>query len=238
MSHKASRLRSLGLSLIAALGLVAFTASSAQALGNWRIEGANINATKEFEAEKDSNGFKFLVPTLNIEVFCENLATDDGLIFAGVKAGEGLVEFLFTTCSVNQLSPLTALPCTVSNITAKAKFSLILHKKANYLFVEPEAGGEFGKVKFSGIECTLAAEYALGGEFILQDGLSGDFATELIKHLVEEAPQALFNGQLEEGIILPFARLTLGSKAIVTLDGSAWLKLKTPNNNKNWSGLV
>ncbi|HXS33441.1 MAG TPA: hypothetical protein VN758_06700 [Solirubrobacterales bacterium] len=216
---------------------MAFAATSAQALGNWRIEGANINATKEFESEKDSNGFKILVPTMNIEVFCENFATDDGLLFAGVKAGEGLAELLFTTCSVNQLSPLTALPCTVANFTAKVKFSLILHKTKNYLYVEPDGGKEFTKIKFAGASCLLMPEYAITGQVVLQDGLSGDFATELIKHLVEEAPQKLFNLQFEEGIFLPLSQITFGSAA-ATLDGSAWLKLKAPEANKNWSGLV
>lgn len=236
MSCNRPHLRTLGLSVTMALCLLAVTAASALAVGNWRIEGANINATKEFEGEKDSNGFTLLVSTMNIEVFCENFATNDGLLFAGVKAGEGLVELLFTTCSVRTISPLLALPCTVSNITFKTKFSVILHKAVNYLMIEPDTGTEFTKVKFAGPECVLNAEYAVGGKVVFRDGLS-DIATELIKHLIEEAPQKLFNNQLEEGIILPLSSITFGNTT-ATLDGSAWLKLKAPNNNKNWSGLI
>jgi hypothetical protein len=236
VSYRNHRPMILGLCLAVALGLFAFTAASALALGNWRIEGANINATKEIEAEKDSNGFKFLAPGLNLEVFCEGFAIDDGLIFAGVKAGEGSAKLLFTACKANQLTPLTELSCTVANITAEAKFYLALHKSKNYLFFEPLAGGEFTKIKFSGTKCTLPAEYVLAGTLVLQDSLSGDFATELIKHLIEESPTA-FKGQVEEGVILPDYFLTIG-KSPTFLDGSAWLKLKAPENNKNWSGLV
>lgn len=60
MSHRRTGLARFGMALTAVLALMAFAASAALAeTGNWRIEGANINMTKEFEGEKDSNGFKF-----------------------------------------------------------------------------------------------------------------------------------------------------------------------------------
>lgn len=178
------------------------------------------------------------MPSDNIEVNCANFATDDGLLFSGVDAGKGLVELLFTSCDVYSLSPtLSILPCTVANVTAKVKFELLLHNKKNFLLFSPDNSSEFTKFNFSGGSCALPPQIKVTGEIVFQDNLSGDFATELIKHLIQPAPQSLFFLNFENGVFLPVIRLLAGGGEF-TVEGSMWFRLKNPNENKNWSGLI
>ena len=136
MSHSKHVLRGLCLGMLAALGLMAFVAAGAQAQTGWLLSKAFIKETttidagihplkaedKELHLVLDSE----LPATGPIKILCEQLTTDDGLLFASEKA-EGLIILLFSVCKTEIKEKINAACKPKEAIEAEVKFHAILH---------------------------------------------------------------------------------------------------------------
>lgn len=229
MSHRKLGFETIGLCLIAALGLMAFIAAPAQAKGHWFVLKEKVEVllkeTMEFTATKD------VMPTLlfialGVEVLCQQFTVEDGLLF---PEGGSLAVIFFNECDVLTTVGLKAVPCTVDPVTAKIKDLLILHEKKTYDLIEADKPGEpIAVIKFLGKECALPAEVKITGSLVIQDcnASNHDLAIHAIEHLVEEAPEKLF----------PSDGLFFGEQAL-RLDGSAWVSLIGKHKGLLWGGL-
>ncbi len=227
MSYAKKGLRVFGVCLVAALGLMAVSAAGAQAQTGWLESGAFITATKTVTAtihplNATAPVEKHLVlstTTLgaNVKLLCENLALDDGLLFANEKA-EGLATLLFTTCQTFLNGALSAVCKPSEPITAGVKFHAILHNALTYLLFEPEvAGTPFVKIKFPNEECLLSPERSVAGEVVVE------CLTEDLKSMEEASGKPdLCLSDLKNHLIREVANQKLfGEKVGLTFNGAA-----------------
>jgi hypothetical protein len=217
MSHSKHGLRALGLCLLAALGLTAFAAASAQAQTGW-LEVVNgtqgfIAATKKIHAVIHPlvGGAKHAVLDTTVGVnnepvqkLCETLTTEDGLIFAGAAA-TGLITLKFTNCKTF-INGIENKPCKpLEPIVAKTKFKAILHTGAGndgktYILFEPHtAGTPFTTIELH--ECLLGEKVPITGDLVaecLNSSLAKNTAgtdfclDDTAHHYIQEAPHKLF----------------------------------------------
>ncbi len=234
------RFRVSCLYLITALGLMAATATGAQAKGDWRIEGANTAATVEFTVEKDgTRDFKLLSTTgaVDVEILCQEIVVDDGLLFPPKKeteSGKALAVFLFSQCKTF-IAGSESPPCKPAEpFVFKVKGLLIKHNKLTYILFEPDENGVFGTPVF-GEECMLISA-GVTGRYVVEDG-NEPLENEAVKHLLVPAPSALFAGQNEGGVVLPNSVMFFGIHP-AKIDLSLWFKLSGGNAGKKWSGLA
>jgi len=144
MSYARRGLRALGVSILAALGLMAVTAGGAQASGTFLIAGlaapwSNVPIVGEADAPL-ANQNRFWILNLNIEVYCHEAAVG-GTISSN---GHGHAEIKFTTClvhPVNSSGELILEPCQLdSSILGKTLVLVILHNSKPYLLFSPLEG--------------------------------------------------------------------------------------------------
>jgi hypothetical protein len=224
MKRSAYRSKTIVFAILAALAVMGVAAGSAQAAGNWRIEGANITAEKTVESEEDT-AFELLVPSFNLEVLCNGFQLEEGKI---LPAGGSLARLSFRRCETFQASPLVKLgACTPVNgeFSFLVKDSLILHNGRTYdLFSPDEENKPLGTVKF-GEECAVGS-IPIKGSFVMED-CNEPLENEAVRHLLQQAPAALF----------PTDVMRFGTGE-VRLDGSMWLKLGGAEAGKKFSGLA
>jgi hypothetical protein len=213
MSHSKHGLRALGLCLLAALGMTALAAASAQATTGWLESGAFIAATKTIHAVIHPllDGKKHVVLDTTccfnntpIRYLCETLTTDDGLIFVGAAA-EGLIIFKLTKCKTF-IEESESKACQLKEPTVvKLKFHAILHTtgdKKTYLLFEPhEVGKPLTTLEFSSEECLLGEKVPVTGDLVaecLNSSLAKNTAgtdfclDDTAHHYIQEAPHKLF----------------------------------------------
>lgn len=238
MRFRKHGLKVIGLSLMAALSLMAIAASSAQAveLGHWYTRatpgGAEtlLNSTGTLVVEKD------VMPTLevaglNVKVLCTDVESESATI---ESTGKGAAALAFkTSCEARSISPDAKLPCTVAESIKASVLALpFLHSdgKVYYLF-EPSAGTTFTTLKFGGAECTLPEEVKVTGTAVVEECLHHDFNVFLLRHLLQEASASLFSsGTLKDA-------LKFGAQS-ARLNGSIWLKLTGAHNDLEWKVLI
>ncbi len=145
MNYRKHGLRALGVSMLAALGLMAFAASGAQAsgqvlvlnpektalltgFGNFALSGVGLNLLTN----------KLLILTLNMEIFCHEAKVATASI---TETGTGKATIEFKVCLAQGVSggALTGAVCTIPNITAKTKALIILHS-GNTALTEAQHG--------------------------------------------------------------------------------------------------
>lgn len=209
--------------LLAALCVTALAAAPAHAEGNWRVEGSNITENVDFEGEKDSSLYSFLVPSLKFELIFETFEIDNGVLSG---EGKGTAKLLFTDGKLATLVPtLTLLPkCEVGDLLFNIKFSLFLHNGKTYMYVEPAQGNLLTTTTYSET-CAITEINEVTGSFVLES-VGGSFEEEAVKHLVRQAPAELF----------PKKEMFFGENKM-SLDGSWWMKLKGKWGGQTWSGL-
>ncbi len=232
MSHSKLGLKALGLSVLAALGLMAMIASAAQAQTGWLVNKAFITANTPITGTLHTGEAVLLstigTPEKAIEVLCETVSSEQGNIFSGEKA-EGLIVLKFTKCRT-LISKVVSAPCKPKEpIIAAAKFHAILHTtgdKKTYLLFEPDVAGKpFVTIEF-GEECSFGAT-AVSGELVaecLNEKLEKNTATtdycleDLTNHILQEVTtKKLFPLEGKAG---SFDELLFGSRP-AALDGLA-----------------
>jgi hypothetical protein len=211
MSYSKHGVKVLGLSLIAALGLMAVSAAGAQAQTGWLVGGAFIGATQGVEGEIHPLNAteKHLVLSgealgAKVKILCKALAVDDGLLFAN-EAAEGLATFLYSTCETF-LNGSPSSNCKPKEpLTSTVKFKAILHNSLTYLLIEPDSGVVLLPVPFPNPLCLLKPSRDVAGSVVMEclteelktmteDPEKRDLClTDLVNHLIKEAsPQSLF----------------------------------------------
>ena len=222
-------LKALGICVVAALGVLAFSAAFAQAAPpNWMVNGGEATGTLEVTGKAETD-FLLLVQASNVEILCETFEVDDGLLFVG---GTSLAVLLFKKgCVARSISPLATLPCTVGEpIEAKVKDKLVLvgsPAKAYDLFEPDVSGAPFTTIHFGGAECPLPEEVPITGSALVED-CNNALETEAKTHLIQQAPESV-SGTSD---VLKFG------KNPARLDGSAILELLGAHAGQNWSGLA
>lgn len=208
--------------LLAALGMAALGAVSAQAEGNYFVEGKKVFEAVEVTAEKDTGPYSFLLPKLNMALVFEDVSFDKSSLLAN---GESSYQILFTKGQLYTISPLKVIgACTISPLNFKAKGSLFLHEGKTYEHLVPAEGTTLTVAKYSE-ECPVGEENPVTGSMVLEDA-SGEFGTENVSHLVRQAPDGLF----------PELKMQFGSNSM-TLDGSWRVKLTGKESGKKWSAV-
>ncbi len=251
MTDSKHRPKALGICLLAALGLLALLAASAQAQTGWLKNKVFITAATAAHAVAhplaDGKKHVALLATFGatntpVEILCETLTTEGGSIVANEKA-EGKVKLKFTTCEsfLNKVKSVACKPKEPINVTAK--FHAILHLKGDkktYLLGEPEvAGSPFTTIETSE-ECAFGEKTSITGELVteclnekLEKNTAGtDYCLEdLVHHLIQEAPEKLFELEGKAG---SFDGLIFGARTAL-LDGIADLLLSAPNLGQTWA---
>jgi len=173
MSYARRGLRALGVSILAALGLMAVTAGGAQ--GDFLVENGTAPIAGALENPLESN---FRILGLNIEFFCHG-GTASGSV---ELIGHGHATLELTEClvqGVNSAGELVGEPCALeNNIVAKTLVSLILHNEKPYLLFSPLEGEVFAMV--SGEPCPIPDSTVKGSVVASISNPDGDDVTKLI----------------------------------------------------------
>lgn len=241
MSYRKHGLRAAGLCLVAALGLMAFAAASAQA-STWSITGQEpITASHEIESELDPDAT--LVSSVGgtaVKILCKALA----LTGANIEIeGKSLAHLAFSTCETLLNGVVTSTCKPVEPILTVVKDLLVLHGSTTYDVFEPDTTGktaeEIAEEKFVVIDlsasCSIGRKFAVKGLLVVKECSPNTIETHLVTHLIEELSGfgSLFNG---EGGLPKYAELHFGVNA-ATLGGSVKLKLKGADAGKSWWGV-
>ncbi len=246
MTHRKHGLGVIGLCLVAALGLMAF-AASAQAKGTWKHNGAAItDATAKIVGEKDSALFKLLSKVGNtpIHITCEKLTVSEGLLLLEGKS-TGKLEFsenckFFTLNGGVAVEIKTCKP--LEPIVAKVKDLLFKHlgdEKTYDLFSPADGTLNFTSIHL-GEECAFGLSIPVTGHAVIEgckpvspEAETNGFETEVVKHLIQQAPEnvALWTGSFKNGLFFGVNP--------ATIDGSEWLKLDPAGTlaGQKWSGV-
>ena len=256
MSYRRNGLRALGVSLMAALGLMAFTAAGAQAAFLY-LEGG-VTKTLAVESEpvvSAHNTGTLLVPGLNIEIQCKKVESDPTAkvkLLANSVVAHG--HLLFTECESFEIEnkvtkvKLTLLgsckpssPGTASGtVLAGGLAELVLHEATGRTYVlfkplSPKKEGE--KVPFTIVvlpeTCALAETSEVTGSLVAECGelVTGAFGGDknCKTHRVEQLLQ-----QAPQALF-PTDQLKFGEQN-ASLDGIAAVKFGAPCANCSWGG--
>ena len=232
-AFKASRL--IGL-LALALGLMAFSATAAQAEtgAHWDVAGTAITGEQEVEAENDSADSTLLttVGKTPVEILCTTISFK-GANLKTSGGATGKIHYVGCTTILNK-NGVAVGNCkphspgaTAGLIETNALTGLIvLHTlaggaKDELLELKPTAGTSFVTIELGPL-CAIGEKFDITGPAFIKDCKPGGNGGK------EEAEKHLF----EEG---PLTALLFGTNS-ATIDGSAWGFLKGANATKLFSG--
>jgi len=234
--------KAFGLCLVAALGLMAFSAAGAQAQNGWLAPGGtfitgNTAVTGSLHTDVLLHGEALGAKVL---ILCKKLVVDAGLLLNTTAPPEGTATLLFSECETSIDGGVTiSTDCKPTEpITAKVRAKAILHNSLTYLLFEPEeAGKPFTTILFGNALCLLKPSRPVAGSVVVEcltedlktmteDPSKRDLClTDLVNHLIQEAPtQSLFG---TDG-------LTFAGKP-ASLLGIANVVLGAPNAGKTWA---
>jgi hypothetical protein len=242
MSLRKHGLRVLGLSIMAALGLTALSASAAQATdsGVFLENKSAITSLKTVTGEVDVLG-KLDIPNSNVEIDCIGFNVLQGDLLGsgfGEEPGVGHIELLFTGCKGYTLSPLAEQPnCKLyetslskikkenaGNLVAKGLALVFLHEKTALQTAMGEQGTAY--VRVHGVPMgeqrvltQIFSEKCVG----IPDGIKV-VGLEVFKvTLVENANGHLLLVEMADLVLFP-KELSYGENPGLLL-GAAWFKL-------------
>lgn len=235
MSYRKNGLKALGLSFLAALGLMAFMAVSAQAAAQFDlVEGGvekAIGSTVGFSGNlRAGQEALLLAPTQKLVIHCTTVAVDDGLLFTTGFAHAGL---LYSGCITKQ-NGTTLAKCVPTIPQVNVEVKPILHNGIVYLLAQPlDLGANFVSITYPDPNCVLLDNNVTGSVvFECENGTLGNRSCSLlaVKQLIKPAATALFKGDpyLDE--------LRYGANEAF-LDGEAEVFLTGANSGKEWNAL-
>ncbi len=176
MNYRRQGLRALGLSILAVLGMMAFTATAAQAGGGeWLIETSsgvkttlkNLSGLESITGEQEGLFNRLYILKLNLLVKCKKTVVSEAHIVSS-PLGHGKATISFSTCEVTDLS-LNPVACTLQEpIVTKVLALLVKHNGAGYILFSPQVGLKFALVKSSGEFCTLPKEAEVKGHVVAE----------------------------------------------------------------------
>jgi hypothetical protein len=217
----------LGLSLVAALSLMALTAAGAQA-GEFKVGGKTFTAAGvTSETVGGTLPLGILLVSNGLEIHCNKGDVKHALAKQG---GTASAELLFLECKVLNNKFCTIYPTeedleeetNSGRIIAAGSGELILHSGAHYL---KAASASFSTVYMGGPACTLPAKNVVSGSTALSLPSALSELVEQPVSTINAATEALLKVQLFYG------------KETATLDGAAGAaKLTGENAGKTWGG--
>jgi hypothetical protein len=237
-----SKLELLGLCAMV-LGVMAISASGAQAAGSWLVgatevvkvgEGVNLSATVTGEIDTPEPKFLTHLLGLTVTVTCTNLTTSGITLKGEGKLSEG-GKVVFTGCTVvaKDSEGNSSGNCTVKSsgtatgtiASEEFKGELVLGG-ANEVLIKVEPKGEsFVTKRFEGPECLLPLSNKVTGVIYAKD-CQGFAETFKVKHLIEQGPST---------------SLSVGADTVehleTSLDGSFWLFLTGEHTGKEWRAM-
>lgn len=178
MNYRKQGLRALGLSILAALGLMAFTATAAQASGTFLVAGLSGSWTAEATGKGENILESYLqVLKLNLKLACHQISVTNAKIS---NAGHGTGTISFSSCLVTDNAG-NEVDCTLHEpINANVLALVVLHNSKPYILFSP-TGANFAVVKSLGEFCTLPKEAAVTGSVVVSiSNPDGDDVTKLI----------------------------------------------------------
>jgi hypothetical protein len=242
----------MGLSLMAALGLMAFAVAGAHAANlkiSEHVRGESLILGKSLKASSSGateGGVGILVPNLGMEISCTSFDVLEGVLNPTGEKGHGASTLLFLGCKVfpiEKVAPFkltseNALPClpldSVSgedgSIREKALNLVIVHEKKDYLVFESVTGVPFAEIIFSaGTGCPLPLKTVTTGQYgfeiVTGDTHTGSEVTEPLITAGNKSTQELLGLKLLYGANEAF------------LDGSAKLVLTGEHKGCTWGFL-
>ena len=213
-------LKTLGLALLAAMGLMAFTAVGAQAV-TWDINSSEIKAHESFTAQlKPGQTVLFLVPTDNLVFHCSALDVETGLLYNS-DPPKAHISFFFLNCET-KVKGVAAPGCKPEILLVKAVLLPILHSGKVYLLAEPLTGSIFTTYHYNEETCALGPLPSISGSFVFQcENAAGTVqqscSTAAATQYIGPAPTALFPS---DGLKYGLNTAETHSKAEVTLSGA------------------
>ena len=240
--HK-HRLRALGVSLMAALGLMALFAVAAQAeglsdggkAGKFLIEGSGtLVKGATFTGAQVGIG-KLIIPKKNAYVECKTGKVTTG---TGISETEVLAVVRFEECKAFELSTGNSLAfCPVlgepsaETIDATAIALPKLHESKLFILFENEPGKVFAEIKF-GPECGIGVKVKVSGSVVAEvdNGLSQNIHTITFS----EGIQRLFQKRNAKDEFEAGDRLLYGAVEAFLI-GSATVELAGTHINRPWS---
>jgi hypothetical protein len=231
-----SKLGLLGLCVLA-VGMMAFSAASAQAAPEWLVltkEGvaktaAELNASLGAELDGETASLDTHLVKLHVRVTCKKGTLENAKLVTGggVSAG-GKVKF--EGCETFNAATSTLLPeCKVKSPGAafgtvesfKGKGQLLSSGETE---LKPETGTEFAKLEFEA-GCVLPTPDPVTGKLVVKD-CEGKAAEHLVKHLLVQGAGT---------------SLAVGSDTAEHLEtslvGSAWVFLTGEHLNLKWGAM-
>ena len=228
MSNAKRGLKALGLSLMAAMGPMAFTAVSAQAV-TWDINGSEIKANETITGKlKAGQTALILIPAQNLVVHCTGFNVNEGTLRTD---NTGHAKIAYTGCTT-KIKGVESPGCAPEILPAAAKISPILHSGKVYFLVEPlTAGQPYAVLHYDEETCPLALASVVGTVvFECENAGSGaqkDCKEAASPQLIRPAPPALFLSDT----------LKYGLNA-AEIHGKVELSLNGPNIGKPFNGLI
>lgn len=231
MTQSSSSPRALGLSFLAALGLMAFMAIEAQASEkSWLISGADITSNQRVLLHIHTELNLKVKEETNLEILCKIIIGGFPIsptLIAGTTEGSGQVNF--EACKTWQGGKESVNCKPFQPVLSNGKARLILHESKNYLLIEPTTkGGKLAVIEFKP-PCALPESNNVKGSLVLECLKESNLAAidckqEETWHLFKQANAALFSGDA----------LLYGTKAAV-LEGIAKSILEI---GSSWAGHV
>lgn len=170
MNYRRYGLRSLGLSLLAAFSLMAFTAAGARAgAGEWLIEDKTVaelpGELESVTAEVEGLG-RLLILKLNLLLKCETIQVSEAHI---VPTGHAAGSILFDDCYYTSVSGLVKNQvCEVDHFATEVLALLIKHEGAAYILFTPLVGQAFLTMQNLGEECSLPKSLEVKGSVVAE----------------------------------------------------------------------
>lgn len=230
MDPKTKRAWTLGLSFMAALGLMAVATAGAQA--NWLVEGVELTENETVKVEA-LTPFTLTVPAKKLEINCTTVASKNYKLIGKSATAEGELEISGCTSFSTGVEQKNCKPGEPIKIALKSL--LILHNSISYLLDEPTAAGnKFATIVFGEL-CAITETADLKGSIVLECGhlnppgtwLILDCKNSEVTHLVRVAPAALFTS---DSIIFGLSQAAVADATRVNLSGA--------RTGKPWGGQI
>jgi prepilin-type processing-associated H-X9-DG protein len=228
-------LKTLGLSLLAALGLMAVVAGSAQAAGEVKVAGSTSLATgATFSGVQEGLG-TLLVPAINFRIVCHSGKVLSATVLSG-PLGTALGTVKFEECLAQDESGNPLNDCVIEEgktITAKGSLQVLLHNNDSYILATGDLGpeNEFAVVKIEQPSLcpigtlTMRVKGTLGFKVLAGDLTLGGAEVEKILIDTSQAIQSLLGDTVKFGANTAF------------LDGSAEVSLTGAHVGMKWGML-
>ena len=229
MSNAKRGLKALGLSLLAAMGLMAFLAAGAQA--TWDLEGIeiikDIPVGGNFVAGQEG---LLLVPTQNLVIHCKKFTIEKALLLK-LPALDADADLKYEDCKT-LVKGVENAGCKPEILPVKALLLPFLHNGEIYILAEQQTGvPNFTVIHYNEETCALPPLPAVTGSVVFEcykEALKlDDCKNSLAIHLIRPAPPALF----------PTDTLKYGLNA-AEIHGEAEVFLTGEDLNKKWNALV